>query len=186
MEYLAEIKRAIAGLRELDIKHDPLFDAYRMADAAFIDSARKRHGLIIEAAFRDAFVSQGVDCRKYSAEEAGIEIDAVIKMPSRSVIIGVDVKRGTSFHDSGKKRSMQEDVPRAREALAKIAKTHDMEAADIFFGFYHHYSQGNRGHVEAITALEIDYLTGVNVRPTIEKATEIYRNNLDDYATQQI
>ena len=186
MEYVLEINRAISGLENLEIKHDPLFDEDKMANASFIDSARKRHGLIIEAAFRDAFVERGFDCRKYVATDIGIEIDAVIISPEKNLVLGVDVKRGTSFHDSGKKRSMEQDAPRAKAALDKLAESYHLSGATVYFGYYHHYSQSNRSHVEPITALEIEYLTGVDVRRMITIATENYKDRLNDYTKEQI
>jgi hypothetical protein len=177
LEYEIAIETAITGLSETAPKHDPLFEQRHMVDASYIDSARKRHGLIIEAAFRDAFTEAGLDCRKYMASSYGIEIDAVVYAPQNGVLLGVDVKRGTSFHDSGKKRSMIKDVPRALSALSDIGEARGFNA-DLHFGYYHHYSQTNKSHVSPITAVEIEYLTGVNVRRMIEKATEDFKRRL--------
>ncbi len=164
--------RTIASLASVSFRTDPLFsvcDSYR---SSLQESAKKRHGAVIEAAFRDAFRTfDGVEvfCEKHT--EFGREFDAVVYVRSKKILLGFDVKRGIGHHDSGKKREMASSLPIMEDKLREMAKAYGIDATTVKYAFYHHYSQDDRGHVGSITAAEIKRMTGVNPESTITDAT---------------
>jgi hypothetical protein len=159
---------------------DPLFSAAESYEQSFRDSAKKRHGAVIEAAFRDAFRNrEGIEIFKEQHTEFGREFDAIIYIKETKMMIGVDVKRGISYHDSGKKREMRSGLAEMEHKLQEVAASYGVDVSGgVLYRYYHHYSDEATSHVAPISAKELHAMTGVNVKPYIDKATLVYSNEI--------
>jgi len=159
---------------------DPLFSAAESYETSFRESAKKRHGAVIEAAFRDAFRNrEGIEIFKELHGEFGREFDAVIYIKATRTMIGVDVKRGMGVHDSAKKREMRASVPVMEEKLREVAASYGVDVSGgVMYRYYHHYSDETTSHVSPISAKELHAMTGVSVKPYIDKATLVFSNEI--------
>lgn|SRR5262245_34395474 len=119
---LRVIEDQLRALKKNTPRGDPLWD-HETADVVGIaDGAVKRHGRIIEVAFRDAFRDAlGIEVCKVPAC-FGREIDALIHVPGSRLLLAIDVKRGQAQHDSGKLRDMRAGIAKMREASEAFAK----------------------------------------------------------------
>jgi hypothetical protein len=181
-ETLLEIKKQLRALEENTYRRtDPLWDDDdKTADVVGIaDGAVKRHGKIIEVAFRHAFRRAGIEVHKVPARRFGREIDALIHVPGSRLLLAIDVKRGWSRHDSGKLRDMRAGLPEMKEASKAFAKFErwpvDLRDYRIEPWHYFHYKQDPKRGITSKMLLEY---TDIDPAPYIEAATEVFKKGV--------
>jgi hypothetical protein len=114
------IKATIESLKEVQFEQDPLFDSADSFRLSLCNSAIKREGGVIEAAFRDA-IEQTAHLRLLKVDSGLPRVpDIQFEIRNTGWIVALEIKRG-SLHDSTKLRQFRKDLieipPMLRTAL---------------------------------------------------------------------
>lgn len=168
------IRSTVASLRTASFKADPLFSMSQSFEMSLRTSAIKRHGAVIEAAILDALqTSSRAKCSKISVGTFSREVDVFCVDEANKKILAIDVKRGNSHHDSGKRREMKVAAKEMTDEICQMFTGYQVK-----FGFLHYYSD-TESHVEAVSIAELKAFTGVDVRPFVERATLFFSRSVD-------
>ena len=181
-ETISKINATLARLREAEFKCDPLFSPNDSFEMSLRTSAIKRHGAIIESAIVEVIDSESPNCKAFYVPlgEYCREIDVFCVDHAAKKILAFDVKRGNSYHDSGKKRDM---ASTSKVILAEIRAK--FQGYKVRFGYLHYYSDTDN-HVEPISIADVRRFTGVDVRKAVDAASREFSRGLDEIIRERV
>jgi hypothetical protein len=200
----AAIDGTIERLASARFEIDPLLPLAVSQACSVAESAKKRHGKIIEIAlleglkqlsryevwaparFRipeqaDQIASLLADGAKldgaashYSGRGRDVQIDMLAYDRENRILRSYEVKRGHGRHDAGKVRSMQRDLRCVQAVLGSFGSASGMEVRLAEARILFWYGRRSLPKPWSLTGLEIDAHFGCAVSKFVEEATALF------------
>jgi hypothetical protein len=107
-----------------------------------------------------------------------LQVDAVVFNKSTGVLSAYEVKPGSGFHDSGKRRQMLRDALTIQVLLKSYGKQRGQEAQSAFSHIIFYYGKCSIPKPFAITAAEMDPHFGWPVFDAVEEVNKYFQGRL--------
>jgi hypothetical protein len=132
---------------------------------------------IVAASIADPTKLIGTDFPS-SEGHSTLQVDAVVFNKSTGVLSAYEVKRGSGFHDSGKRRQMLRDALTIQVLLKSYGKQRGQEAQSAFSHIIFYYGKCSIPKPFAITAAEMDQHFGWPVFDAVEEVNKYFQGRL--------
>lgn len=189
-------------------REDPLLGADYSRRTSIAASAQRRHGHIIEAAFRcrlahvpglrvwetndfavsavaDGIVNAEKDRLNllkttvpYGDQSRRLQVDAFVYDENRSTLASYELKRGGDHHDAGKTRSMFRDLLCTQVLLKSYGESLGLEVKSALSYIVFYYGRGTIPKPFSLTRDDLNDHFGVDVRSAIEEVNAYFREQL--------
>lgn len=202
------VDETLKRLATRKFREDPLLGADYSRRTSLAASAQRRHGHIIEAAFRcrlahepdfqvwetNAFavsaVADGmVNAEKdrlnllkasvpYGDQSRRLQVDAFVYDVHRKTLASYELKRGGDHHDAGKTRSMFRDLLCTQVLLKSYGESLGLEVKSALSYIVFYYGRGTIPKPFSLTRDDLNDHFGVDVRSAIEEVNAYFRQQL--------
>jgi hypothetical protein len=209
------IEKTLKGLARRKFREDPLLGADYSRRTSIAASAQRRHGHIIEAAFRarlkqvphfrvwatDSFAVSAVAdgmvgdeknklnllkaTVQYGDEKRHLQVDAFVYDESKKTLAAYEIKRGGDRHDAGKTRSMLRDLLCTQVLLKSYGESLGLEVNSAFSYIVFYYGVGSISKPFSLTRDDLNAHFGVDVTADIEEVNAYFRDQLMALVTNQ-
>jgi hypothetical protein len=202
------VDKTLEGLAKQKFPEDPLLGAEYSRRTSIAASAQRRHGLIIEAAFRsrlcqvpglevwdtkefavssvaDSMVNAEKNPLKlldatvtYGEQSRKLQVDAFVHDPRRQTLASYELKRGGASHDSGKTRSMFRDLLCTQVLLKSYGQSLGLRVKSAKAHIVFYYGRGSIPKPWALTRDDLNAHFGADITSDIEAVNEYFREQL--------
>jgi len=209
------VDATLGRLAKRKFREDPLLGADYSRRTSIAASAQRRHGHIIEAAFRcrlnqvphfdvwetDAFAVSAVADSMVNAEKdrlnllkatvqygdlnRRLQVDALVYDQERRTLASYELKRGGDRHDAGKTRSMFRDLLCTQVLLKSYGESLGFKVDAARAYIVFYYGRGSIPKPFALTRDDLNGHFGVDLRGAIEEVNEYFRVQLMELVAEK-
>lgn len=202
------VDATLKRLADRKFREDPLLGADYSRRTSIAASAQRRHGHIIEAAFRfrlaqvpgfqvwetndfavSAVADGMVNAEKerlnllksavpYGEQSRRLQVDAFVYNEKLKTLASYELKRGGDKHDAGKTRSMFRDLLCTQVLLKSYGETLGLEVNSALAYIVFYYGRGTIPKPFSLTRDDLNDHFGVDLRSAIEEVNGYFREQL--------
>jgi hypothetical protein len=114
----------------------------------------------------------------YCADGRTLQVDVLVFNKNIGSLKAYEIKRGTSKHDSGKRRSMLRDVLCVQVLLKSYGKQRNLDVKEAFSHIIFVYGQCSISKPFAITGAELDEHCAFPVQEAVEEVNAYFQKRL--------
>jgi len=114
----------------------------------------------------------------YSDGERALQVDVIMFDKNTGILKAYEIKRGSGFHDSGKRRSMLRDALCVQVLLKSYGKQRGLDVKEAFSHIIFYYGKCSIPKPFSLTGAELDDHFGWPVHEAVEEVNKYFQSRL--------